>query len=176
MIGILLLVAACAVQGVGAGFLRGSVWTGGASAAPAHTLFVPLSEPITESVFIPPVDAATEASLRAVRKRREVAALLDRAPLLITGQVVMPLPNLSDLQICPLKNTTETPSQTLPLFPPRSPSLRSPLLRRRHHSTAWPLETHTVSPYMGPAERERMNMTDIEGIAICGVRVPWLGV
>ena len=170
MIGILLLVAACAIQGVGAGFLRGTANAVALTGPSANPLFVSLYEPIAEPIYIPPVDAVTEASLRATRRRREVATLLEKAPLLITEHVAMPLP---DLRMCPLKNTTALPP--LPPSPPRS-SLRSPLLRYRQHSTAWPLETHPIRPYMGPAEREKMNRTDIEGTAICGVRVPWLGV
>lgn len=173
MMGILLLVAACAIQGVGAGFLRGTANAVVLTGPSASSLSVALYEPITEPLIIPPVDSVTEASLRATRRRREVATLLEKAPLLITEHVAMPLP---DLRMCPLRNTTLLPLPLpLPSSPPRS-SLRSPLLRYRQHSTVWPLETHPIRPYMGPAERERVNKTDIEGTAICGVRVPWLGV
>jgi hypothetical protein len=194
MMGILLLVAACAIQGVVAGFLRGTANAVALTAPSASSLSVALYEPITEPLIIPPVDSVTEASLRATRRRREVATLLEKAPLLITEHVAMPLP---DLRMCPLRNTTLLPLP-LPSSPPRS-SLRSSLLRYRQHSTVWPLETHPIRPYIGPAElpcslnqgampysraqvpvstaeRETMNKTDIEGTAICGVRVPWLGV
>ena len=126
MIGILFLVAACVAQGTAAGFLRGSV-AASAIATSSTPLFLPAPEPITEPLIIGRVDAATEASLSASRWKREAKALIEAAPLLITGQVAMPLPDL----------------QRTHLLPPSAPRLRHPLrpsLGYYHASVEWPLQ------------------------------------
>ena len=166
MIGILFLVMACAAQGVGAGFLRGTANVAAITTAPAQSLFVSLPGPIMGPIFIPPVDSATEASLRAARQKTEINALLELSPLLITGHVVMPLP---DLQRCPLQNTTLAPLQ--------------------HHRRArsWSSDMYAIGPYVGPAElaasvnqqAERTAEGEIlqkQAPAVYRGRVPWLGV
>ena len=135
MIGIFFLVAACAVQGTVAGFLRGTV-VPPSPPPPSMSLVVYDSPPL---LFVPPVSSATRRRREA---EAEAEAVMEAAPILITDMVAVPLPQPLLLR--------KRQSSALTLPPPSPSHLFHPIhFHTPHLQYPAGLQQYPVVPYIG---------------------------